>query len=118
MCHRVVDDRTRFYCSRECRWLDQSNPGRYRGDRNFFDRYHGWELSEVVRDLGFIRADGKTLMGQPHLDSHRRWTLSDVEAIGVEIRSPNVDTAEAMGLPNGDWSRWEGAINGQALLLR
>ncbi len=52
--------RTRFYCSQECRWLDESNPGRYTGDRNFFDRYHGWEASEVVRDLGFVRADGET----------------------------------------------------------
>jgi propane monooxygenase large subunit len=117
MCHRVVHDRTRFYCSKECQWLDESNPGRYRGDRNFFDRYHGWELSEVVRDLGFIRADGKTLMGQPHLDQHRRWTLEDVEAVGVEIRSPNISTAEAMGLPSGDWSNWEGAVNGQTLAL-
>ncbi len=48
VCHREVDGRTRFYCSKECRWLDESNPGRYTGDRNFFDRYHGWELSDVV----------------------------------------------------------------------
>ena len=61
-----VDERTRFYCSKECHWMDESNPGRYTGDRNYFDRYHGWELSEVVKDLGFVRADGKTLLAQPH----------------------------------------------------
>ena len=53
--HREVDGHTRFYCSHECMWLDESNPGRYVGDRNFFDRYHGWELSEIVQDLGFVR---------------------------------------------------------------
>ena len=51
--HRVVGDRTRFYCSKECRWMDESNTGRYIGDRNYFDRYHGWEASEVVTDLGY-----------------------------------------------------------------
>jgi propane 2-monooxygenase large subunit len=101
MCHRVVDDRTRFYCSKECMWLDESNPGRYVGDRNFFDRYHGWELSEAVRDLGFIRPDGKTLIGQPHLDDDGRWTLDDVKSMGFEIKSPNITVAEKMGLPNG-----------------
>ena len=59
--------RTRFYCSTECQWMDESNPGRYTGDRNYLDRYHGWEASEVIRDLGFVRADGETLIGQPHL---------------------------------------------------
>src|SRR5947209_6776630 len=42
--HRIVpgpaangtpDPRTRFYCSRECEWMDESNPGRYTGDRNY-----------------------------------------------------------------------------------
>ena len=101
MCHRVVDERTRFYCSKECMWLDESNPGRYVGDRNFFDRYHGWEMSEAVQDLGFVRADGKTLIGQPHLDDEGRWTLDDVKSMGFEIQSPNITTAEKMGLPNG-----------------
>ena len=101
MCHRVVDERTRFYCSKECMWLDESNPGRYQGDRNFFDRYHGWEMSEVVQDLGFVRADGKTLLGQPHLDDEGRWTLDDIRSMQFEIESPNITAAEKMGLPNG-----------------
>jgi propane 2-monooxygenase large subunit len=101
MCHRVVDDRTRFYCSKECMWLDESNPGRYVGDRNFLDRYHGWELSEVVRDLGFVRADGETLVAQPHLDEDGMWTLDDVRSMGFEVLSPNIVFAERMGLPNG-----------------
>ena len=101
MCHRAVDDRTRFYCSKECMWLDESNPGRYVGDRNFFDRYHGWELSELVRDLGFVRADGKTLIAQPHLEDDNMWTLDDVKSMDFHVQSPNITVAEKMGLPNG-----------------
>ncbi len=71
----------------------------------------------MVRDLGFIRADGKTLIGQPHLDSFRRWTLDDLQKLGVEVRSPNIETAKAMGLPSGDWSDWAGACNGQEIPL-
>ncbi|HEY2259060.1 MAG TPA: hypothetical protein VGH45_05080 [Solirubrobacteraceae bacterium] len=105
--HRVVGShppRTRFYCSAECRWLDESNPGRYTGDRNYLDRYHGWEASEVVQDLGFVRSDGETLIGQPHLGSENRWTLSDIRAHNLRLESPNIRAARELGLPSGDWS--------------
>jgi propane monooxygenase large subunit len=101
LCHREVDGHTRFYCSKECLWLDESNPGRYVGDRNFFDRYHGWELSEVVRDLGFVRPDGKTLVAQPHLDEDFMWTLDDIQKLDYELLSPNIVLAEQLGLANG-----------------
>ncbi|WP_205697239.1 hypothetical protein [Conexibacter sp. SYSU D00693] len=108
MCHRVVNDphgtpRTRFYCSQECQWLDESNPGRYTGDRGWFDRWHGKALSEVIRELGLIRSDGKTLVGQPRLHGGRLWTIEDIERCDMEVVSPNILTAEAMGLPNGSW---------------
>jgi propane monooxygenase large subunit len=112
--HRVVNgpegQTTRFYCSKECLWLDESNPGRYSGDRNFFDRYHGWDLADCVADMGFVRADGKTTMGQPHLNDDKRWTLDDLRAVGLEIKSPNIETARAMGLPDGSAI---GALTGQ-----
>jgi hypothetical protein len=101
MCHREVGGHTRFYCSPECKWLDESNPGRYVGDRNFLDRYHGWELSEVVRDLGFLRTDGKTLIAQPHLDDENMWTIDDVASMDFHVQSPNITVAEKLGLPNG-----------------
>ena len=106
--HRVVGDRTRFYCSKECQWMDESNPGRYIGDRNFFDRYHGWEASEVVSDLGFVRADGRTLIAQPHLGKDRRWTLEDIRRHDIRIVSPNIRVAQELGLPSGDWSNSAG----------
>jgi hypothetical protein len=71
------------------------------GDRNYFDRYHGWELSEIVRDIGFVRADGKTLIAQPHLDNERMWTLDDVKSMDFHVQSPNITVAEKLGLPNG-----------------
>lgn len=104
ICHRVVDDRTRFYCSKECQWLDESNPGRYTGDRNWFDKYHGWELSEVVRHMGFVRADGETCIAQPHLRADDRWTLTDLRKVGMVVESPNINSAKRMGLPTGDHS--------------
>jgi len=104
LCHRVVDGRTRFYCSKECCWLDESNPGRYVGDRNWFDRYHGWSLADVVRHLGYVRSDGQTLMGQPHLRDEGRWTLKDLDDVGLTVESPNINRAKAMGLPSGDHS--------------
>jgi propane 2-monooxygenase large subunit len=111
LCHREVDGHTRFYCSHECKWLDESNPGRYVGDRNFFDRYHGWELSEIVRDLGFVRPDGKTLVAQPHLDDDFMWTLDDLRKADFELQSPNIVLAEQMGLADGS-SHWNGNGNG------
>jgi propane monooxygenase large subunit len=103
--HRIVDGRTRFYCSRLCEENDVTNPGRYTGDRMFFDRYHGWNLADVVRDLGFIKPDGKTLVGQPHLGDEglRDWTIDDLERCGCEVHSPNVLNAERLGLPNANW---------------
>jgi propane monooxygenase large subunit len=101
LCHREVNGRTRFYCSPECRWLDESNPGRYEGERNWFDRYHEMPLTDVVRDLGFVRSDGSTLVGQPHLRDEDRWTLEDLDRIGMTVTSPNIRAAEAMGLANG-----------------
>jgi hypothetical protein len=84
--------------------MDESNPGRYTGDRNYLDRYHGWEASEVVQDLGFVRADGKTLIGQPHLRDEGRWTLADIRAHDLRFISPNIRVAQELGLPSGDWS--------------
>jgi propane monooxygenase large subunit len=104
MTHRVVGgDHTRFYCSSECQHLDESNPGRYVGDRHWFDRYDGWELSEVVRDMGFVRSDGKTVLSQPHLDDDPRsmWTLEDLRRCDVTVTSPNRVAAESLGLPSG-----------------
>lgn len=111
-CHAEVEGRTKFYCSKECQWLDDSNPGRYTGDRNWFDRYHGWGVGDVIRDLGFVRPDGETLIAQPHLREDDQWTLTDMDALGMTVTSPNINTAANEGLASGDWHKPWVDLNG------
>jgi hypothetical protein len=44
------------------------------------------------------------LIGQPHLEAERRWTLGDIKAHDMRIVSPNIRLAAELGLPSGDWS--------------
>jgi len=98
-----VDGQLYTYCSEQCRWTHkvafsgeyQGRPtpamGRFSGRRQWEEVYHGWDLADIVRDLGFVRPDGKTLIPQPHLDWDERtmWTLDHVK--GYEMRSPLLD---------------------------
>ena len=58
----------------------------------------------MIRDIGFVRADGETLIGQPHLNDERRWTLTDIRRHNLHFVSPNIRVARELGLPSGDWS--------------
>ena len=58
----------------------------------------------MIRDLGFVRADGETLIAQPHLRDEPRWTLSDIRKHDLRLASPNIRVAQELGLPSGDWS--------------
>ncbi len=98
-----VDGQLYTYCSEQCRWTHkvafaseyEGRPtpamGRFSGRRQWEEVYHGWDLADVIKDLGFVRTDGKTLVPQPHLefDENAMWTLDDVR--GYELRSPLVD---------------------------
>lgn len=102
-----VDDQWRTYCSETCHWTDAvafrstyegretPNMGRLTGKREWETLYHGWDLAEVVKDLGYVRDDGKTLVPQPHLDlddQSKLWTLDDIR--GIEFASPNISLNE------------------------
>jgi propane monooxygenase large subunit len=65
--------------------------GRFSGCRQWATLYHEWDLADCIKDLGFVRNNGKTLVPQPHLhfDSEKMWTLDHVK--GYEIRSPLVE---------------------------
>ena len=54
--------------------------GRFSGKREWETLYHGWDLADAIKDLNFVRSDGKTLIPQPHLrfDDKEMWTLDDV----------------------------------------
>lgn len=103
MCVDHVDGELFTYCSEQCRWThkvafadsykDRPTPamGRFSGKRQWEELYHGWDLADVIKDLGFVRDDGKTLVPQPHLhfDDSKMWTLDHVK--GYELRSPLLD---------------------------
>ena len=87
---RLVESGGKKYpiCSDGCQDAFNDNPIRYTGQAQFWARYHGWELSEVIKNLGLVRPDGKTLVGQPHLDGERLWTLEDIRKIGYVVKDP------------------------------
>jgi propane 2-monooxygenase large subunit len=98
-----VDGELYTYCSDLCRWTHkyafaaeyEGRPtpamGRFSGKRQWETLYHGWDLADCIKDLGFVRSDGKTLVPQPHLhmDDSKMWKLEHVK--GFELRSPLLD---------------------------
>lgn len=76
------------FCSPACEWIYNREPDHYPEHKSFYDICDGWEFSELVRDLGFVRPDGKTLIAQPSLDTDRMWTIDDLKACGYILRSP------------------------------
>jgi methane monooxygenase component A alpha chain len=74
-------------CSEWCERMYLKEPERYTGE-NFFELYDGWEMSEIVRAVGLLRSDGKTLASQPHLNSKGLWTIDDLARAAIVIRDP------------------------------
>jgi methane monooxygenase component A alpha chain/propane monooxygenase large subunit len=83
-----VDGQQWPVCSEGCAWMMSTWPGAYKRGRQLWANYHGWDLADVIVDLGLIRPDGKTLMGQPSLDLERLWTIDDIRRIGYEVKDP------------------------------
>ena len=102
-CVDEVEGELYTYCSEVCRWTHKvafaaeynGRPtpamGRFSGRRQWEECYHGWDLADVVKDLGFVRPDGRTLIQQPHLhfDDSKMWTTDHFR--GLEVRSPLLD---------------------------
>jgi propane monooxygenase large subunit len=97
-----VDGQVRTYCSETCHWTDavafrpeyngRATPsmGRLTGKREWETMYHGQDLAEIIKDLGYVRDDGETLVPQPHLDldPKKMWKLENVK--GYTLQSPNI----------------------------
>ena len=95
-----VDGQIYTYCSDICRWTHKTafaaeyegrpTPamGRFSGRREWETCYDGWDLADAIKDLGFVRSDGQTLVGQPHLnfDDRKMWKLDHVR--GDTLLSP------------------------------
>lgn len=75
-------------CSEGCEWILTRWPQSYVGRKQFWSRYHGWDLADVILDLGYVRPDGKTLLGQPLIAQERLWTIEDIRRIRYEIKDP------------------------------
>src|SRR5262245_58983456 len=87
---RLVDVGGKKYaaCSEGCEWVLRHWPGCYTHRRQFWARYHGWDLADVILDLGYIRPDGQTLIGQPALNLKRTWTIDDLRKLQYEVKDP------------------------------
>jgi propane 2-monooxygenase large subunit len=97
-----VDGQWRTYCHKWCHWQDKyafretyngrETPamGKMTGKREWETLYHGWDLADVVKDLGYVRNDDHTMVAQPHVifEQDKMWTLDKIR--GIEFRSPNV----------------------------
>ena len=88
--HRMVriDGCDYAVCSEGCAWMLETWPRAYSGRTQFWARYHGWDLADVILDLGYVRPDGKTLIGQPLVSQERLWTIEDIRKIRYEVRDP------------------------------
>jgi methane monooxygenase component A alpha chain/propane monooxygenase large subunit len=75
-------------CSEGCDWIFHRWPRAYEGRQSFWRKYHGWDLADVILDLGYVRPDGVTLMGQPSVSLERLWTIDDIRRIGFEVKDP------------------------------
>ncbi len=80
--------RTVAFCSPACEWIHDREPEHYSGFRNFYDLYDGWDLADVIVDMGYVREDGRTLMAQPLIDPPRLWTIDDIRRCRYEVVSP------------------------------
>ncbi len=83
-----IDGKRYAVCCEPCEWILRKWPAVYTGRRQWTERYHGWDLADVILDLGYIRPDGKTLIGQPSLDLDRLWTIEDIRNLNYEVRNP------------------------------
>jgi hypothetical protein len=45
-------------------------------------------IADVVLEMGFVREDGKTIIGQPGIDLKRMWTIDDLRKCNLEVKDP------------------------------
>jgi hypothetical protein len=84
-------ERNHAFCSEICQRMFHRAPERYLDHVNFGEKFNGWDLADVIIELGLLREDGRTLIGQPHLNLEKMWTIDDIRAIGWEVKYPLAD---------------------------
>nr|AAS19484.1 PmoC [Mycobacterium sp. M156] len=83
-----LDGQNYALCSEGCEWIFGKWPDAYKDRKQLWERYDGWDLADVVLDLGYVRPDGHTLIGQPLLKMDRFWTIDDIRRLGYEVKNP------------------------------
>ena len=125
-----VDGQIYTYCSEVCRWTHKSafaneyqgrpTPamGRFSGRREWETCYDGWDIADAIKDLGFVRSDGQTLVGQPHLnfDDKKMWKLDHVRGDTLIESAADVPRADA-GTARDGVSRIPKGVHDQPLQL-
>jgi hypothetical protein len=76
------------FCSEPCERIFLSRPHRYTGYQQWDAQFDGWSLDEFILKHNLVRADGKTLIAQPHLESEKMWTIDHITALNFEIQDP------------------------------
>lgn len=89
---RDAAGRRHAFCSWPCEMAFRAAPHRYRS-LTWGEEFHGTGLAEYITRAGLLRADGRTLVGQPHLhhDDRWLWTIDDIRRAEIEIRDPLID---------------------------
>ena len=83
--------RRHAFCSAPCERFFDQEPQRYLGFKTFWEIWDGCGLDEFIVKQGLLRADGRTLVAQPHHDDDdpkRMWTIDDIRALDYEIKDP------------------------------
>ena len=83
-----IDGKKRAFCSPNCQWMYELEPAKYREYVNLYERFDGWDLADVITELGYVRKDGKTLLAQPTLATDRMWTVDDIRRVGYVLENP------------------------------
>jgi YHS domain-containing protein len=83
--------RKHAFCSDGCEHTFSLEPYRYASNHAWDEHFDGFELGDWLQACGALRADGRTLIAQPHLDWDRMWTIDDIRRVGFEIRDPLKD---------------------------
>ena len=85
---QVHEGKKQPFCSAGCQSIFNRDPQRYLAYKTWYELYAGYGLDEYIIENGLLRADGKTLLAQPHLEQDRMWTIDDIKALDYEIKDP------------------------------
>lgn len=86
---KSYNGRTHAFCSAPCEEIFCQQPERYVGVMLWDEMYHGVGLDEFIITNDLLRADGHTLIAQPHVDADRpMWTIDDIRRCNFEILDP------------------------------